>query len=267
MGLIKAIETTYNGIKYRSRLEALWAAKLDELGIEHVYEPQGYKMGSIQYLPDFYLPDLDMFAEVKGVPDDKAARKILALMEETEKDVVLLLGNGRLQFFSAKFSGYRLNDNFGKAPCCYDSRLFNQLIDQDEGRYKPKSQQRETKVEQSFIPVVSKDEPKPTTIEKPNFEPLSNEQASKLDNNAAFKRVWKAIKDNLKKQKQAYGILFLNTTARFDAKAKLVEIVFPKEAVFAFNAAHKPDVTEALENAFNDAIGAQVPFELRKDDD
>ena len=36
MGTIKAIETVYNGIKYRSRLEALWAAKMDELGIEHV---------------------------------------------------------------------------------------------------------------------------------------------------------------------------------------------------------------------------------------
>lgn len=56
---MKALETFYNGIKYRSRLEARWAVYFDHLGIKYEYEPEGFtdSMGS-NYLPDFYLPDV-----------------------------------------------------------------------------------------------------------------------------------------------------------------------------------------------------------------
>ena len=49
-------ETTYNGITYRSRLEARWAVFFDKLGIKYNYEPEGYKLDNgLNYLPDFYL--------------------------------------------------------------------------------------------------------------------------------------------------------------------------------------------------------------------
>ena len=51
---IKAIETEYNGHRFRSRLEARWAVFFDALGVEYVYEPEGFTLPSGQeYLPDF----------------------------------------------------------------------------------------------------------------------------------------------------------------------------------------------------------------------
>jgi len=65
---IKAIETVYNGYKFRSRLEAKWAVFFDAVGIKYQYEIEGYEMDDIRYLPDFYLPDYDRWFEIKGKP-------------------------------------------------------------------------------------------------------------------------------------------------------------------------------------------------------
>lgn len=62
---IKAIETVYNGYKFRSRLEARWAVFFDNAGIEYEYEPEGFTDGNICYLPDFYLPKHNTYVEVK----------------------------------------------------------------------------------------------------------------------------------------------------------------------------------------------------------
>ena len=67
---IKAIETRYNGYKFRSRLEARWAVFFDELGIKYEYEPEGYTMkDGTKYLPDFYLPEEGYYIECKGYSD------------------------------------------------------------------------------------------------------------------------------------------------------------------------------------------------------
>jgi len=63
---IKAIETEYNGYKFRSRLEARWAVFFDELNIVYQYEPEGYEEDGVRYLPDFYLPKENLYVEVKG---------------------------------------------------------------------------------------------------------------------------------------------------------------------------------------------------------
>lgn len=96
---IKAIETSYAGCRFRSRLEARWAVFFDRMGVSWEYEPQGYELDwrlsfcpeeggcsnrvtrtwgendqyqeavcgdVIRYLPDFWLPDLELFCEVKG---------------------------------------------------------------------------------------------------------------------------------------------------------------------------------------------------------
>lgn len=68
---IKAIETEYNGYRFRSRLEARWAVFFDAYGIEYEYEKEGFEVstpdGIVRYLPDFYFPQYDMWGEVKGV--------------------------------------------------------------------------------------------------------------------------------------------------------------------------------------------------------
>lgn len=51
---IKAIETEYNGYRFRSRLEARWAVFFDALGVKYEYEPDGFVLPSgRKYLPDF----------------------------------------------------------------------------------------------------------------------------------------------------------------------------------------------------------------------
>jgi hypothetical protein len=62
---IRSIQTAYKGYRFRSRLEARWAVYLDALGIRWDYELEGYYVNGAGYLPDFYLPDLGVWAEVK----------------------------------------------------------------------------------------------------------------------------------------------------------------------------------------------------------
>lgn len=64
--MIKAIETVYNGYRFRSRLEARWAVFFDALGIEYEYESEGYELGDLgRYLPDFWLPVDGWHVEIK----------------------------------------------------------------------------------------------------------------------------------------------------------------------------------------------------------
>jgi hypothetical protein len=108
--MIKAIETKYAGIRFRSRLEARWAVFFDALDIEWVYEPEGFEITSFSweypepyrslakpgyrlpagvepiqqkwwYLPDFYLPAFGCWVEVKGS------------MENVTDDYLTMIGN------------------------------------------------------------------------------------------------------------------------------------------------------------------------------
>lgn len=93
---IKAIQTRYRGCKFRSRLEARYAVLLDALGVEWLYEHEGYQLkDGTPYLPDFWLPSLDMFLEVKpAMPTIDGRERILCqqLHEESGKRVLLVAG-------------------------------------------------------------------------------------------------------------------------------------------------------------------------------
>lgn len=52
---LKPIETQYNGYRFRSRLEARWAVFFDETGIQYEYEPEGFDLDGVWYLPDFRI--------------------------------------------------------------------------------------------------------------------------------------------------------------------------------------------------------------------
>lgn len=54
---IKAKSTEYNGILYRSQLEAHWANFFHSLDIPYLYEYKSYRLErGLVYLPDFHLP-------------------------------------------------------------------------------------------------------------------------------------------------------------------------------------------------------------------
>lgn len=67
-GPIRPIETWYAGVRFRSRLEARWAVFFTRLGLDWEHEPQGFMVGpggNEWYLPDFHLPRLGLYLEVK----------------------------------------------------------------------------------------------------------------------------------------------------------------------------------------------------------
>lgn len=63
---IKAIETPYAGVMFRSRLEARWAVLMDAVRVDWTYEPERFQLpGGGTYLPDFVTAD-GAYIEVKG---------------------------------------------------------------------------------------------------------------------------------------------------------------------------------------------------------
>lgn len=86
---IKAIETVYNGYRFRSRLEARWAYFFDLLGVEYRYETEGYELSDgTRYLPDFWLPKQEEWVEIKGQnPSPDEAKKALRLCLDTGQSV------------------------------------------------------------------------------------------------------------------------------------------------------------------------------------
>ena len=62
---LRPIETNYRGYRFRSRLEARWAVFMDAAAIPWEYEAQGFNLGGVYYLPDFWLPRDQIFLEIK----------------------------------------------------------------------------------------------------------------------------------------------------------------------------------------------------------
>lgn len=91
---IKAIETVYNGYRFRSRLEARWAVFFDALGVKYDYEKEGYDLGKAGwYLPDFWLETVQQWAEVKPhALTDEEYEKCALLAQGTGHAVLILVG-------------------------------------------------------------------------------------------------------------------------------------------------------------------------------
>lgn len=63
--MIEAIPTTYDGHRFRSRIEARWARFLTTLQLPYDYEKEGFALKSGNYLPDFWLPKQNRWLEIK----------------------------------------------------------------------------------------------------------------------------------------------------------------------------------------------------------
>ncbi len=99
---IKAVITRYKTIRFRSRLEARWAVFFDVLGIEWLYESRSVDLGWCLYIPDFWLPQYRLYAEVK--PGDFTPRemvKVATLVGKTNEECLLLSGPPALKGYWA----------------------------------------------------------------------------------------------------------------------------------------------------------------------
>jgi hypothetical protein len=91
---LKAIETIYNGYRFRSRLEARWAVFFDTLSIKYEYEKEGFDLGDAGwYLPDFWLPQYRYWVEIKGdEPTGKELARATALHDHEGVPVIVCHG-------------------------------------------------------------------------------------------------------------------------------------------------------------------------------
>ena len=129
--MIKAIETTYKGYRFRSRTEARWAVFFDALGIRWEYEKEGFDLGEAGwYLPDFWLPDMGMWIEIKGEnPTPQEHTKAWALCEMTHAPVGILSGAPWFNIFRALYQWFPEyndpdNDEFSHPEEAYDTSYW-----------------------------------------------------------------------------------------------------------------------------------------------
>lgn len=89
-----ARRTRYGGVSMRSRLEASWGEYFDAAGIPWSYEPYYFVFPDAgrHYLPDFYLPRVNRYAEVKPCePDDLEYLRCRLLAEWLMEPVFFLI--------------------------------------------------------------------------------------------------------------------------------------------------------------------------------
>lgn len=96
MSSIKVLPSVYRGVTYRSRMEARWAVFMDHAGVPFMYEPEGYQIDDLFYLPDFYLPNQDAFMEIKNpMAVGDTVKKPRVLAECSGKNVFVFIGPPR----------------------------------------------------------------------------------------------------------------------------------------------------------------------------
>ena len=112
-------------------------------------------------------------------------------------------------------------------------------------------------------PEVSSPAPAPVVAPEPARVAATapaQQSGSPFANPATLQRTWQAAMTAVKKYKIAYGALFMNTRITYNQQADAVEIEFPAESVFAFNAVQKQEARDALAAAWEKAAGRPVGF-------
>ena len=108
---ISVIPTKYNGISFRSRLEARAAVLFDKLGLCWEYEPEGFQLPENGwYLPDFlikknkYLTE-DLWVECKGKnPTIVEENKLTELACLTGLEATFFVGTSKLRYIYKKLN-------------------------------------------------------------------------------------------------------------------------------------------------------------------
>lgn len=78
------METTYNGITFRSRLEARWAVFYDVLGIPYQYVRERMHPDGIFYPSHFSLPEQNLWIAIKGSTEDGEVIDSVRFQQEAE---------------------------------------------------------------------------------------------------------------------------------------------------------------------------------------
>ena len=98
------METYYKRVLFRSKLEANWAEYFDFENIDWHYEPETFTLkNGTNYLPDFYLPKLQIFVEVKGTLSADLS-KPAKFFEESGHPILIALPDGNFFYLDHIYS-------------------------------------------------------------------------------------------------------------------------------------------------------------------
>lgn len=123
--MLKALATTYNGIRFNSRLESRWAYFMNGMSIAWEYEKEAYDLDGLTYVPDFWLPAHRAWLEIKGdlITDEiglTVVRKCTKLAALSGAPVILAFNdplNQKCAVFGKK-GGFYPNSHFTVCRSC-----------------------------------------------------------------------------------------------------------------------------------------------------
>jgi hypothetical protein len=128
----------YKGIYYRSGFELIIALAFEHLNIPFKYEPRKFKLiiGKLKvwYIPDFYLPTLNLWVEVKGYKYKKSMIKYTEF-SSSHKSLLIDENNLKLIFKEALATFYMNWGRKGHAICYMKNRVKNGLNFNDSFRF------------------------------------------------------------------------------------------------------------------------------------
>lgn len=118
---MKSLPSFWNGVTFRSRTEARWACFFDRINLKWEYEPEGFLLSDgTTYLPDFWLPEMEMWAEVKPTdgPTKEERSKVELLVRDTGKPCIVLPGSPWPAAYQVCYpEGY--GDGYWWNPACF----------------------------------------------------------------------------------------------------------------------------------------------------
>ena len=91
----------YNGTQMRSSYEVRFAKILDKRKMKWHYEPKRFNLGWCTYLPDFYVPAMKSYIEIKGWFAPTAQKKIASFRQLYPQHNLIVASDRVLKMFEA----------------------------------------------------------------------------------------------------------------------------------------------------------------------
>lgn len=117
----------HRGWMMRSHTELLWAKVFDAAEIQYLHEPELFDTPHGWYLPDFYMPNIGAYVEIKGVePNDIEKEKAAAVIRATGKMLVIIHGkpNADRGGFCHCMANFKLGDKWIAMPMCDFDQMY-----------------------------------------------------------------------------------------------------------------------------------------------
>ncbi len=117
----------HRGWMMRSHTELLWARVFDAAEIQYLHEPGLFDTPHGWYLPDFYMPNIDIYVEIKGVePTEIEKEKAAAVILATGKPLMFISGkpNADRGGFCSCMAHFKIVDKWITMPMCDFDQMY-----------------------------------------------------------------------------------------------------------------------------------------------